>query len=130
MNNITLKLITEPKKRAGDWLVEFKNTLSSIQKISAGMVPFEENLDRATTYMNAMIDSLPVVECTFPTNIVNEERIGKSVKAAASELLRGSLRIEDLKSLGLILVGLPNQPDTEEKRLAKKVSIFDPSKKK
>ena len=67
------------------------------------MVPFEENLDRATTYMNAMIDSLPVID-------FNEDKIGKNVKSAALELLRGSLRIEDLKSLNVILVGNVSQP--------------------
>jgi hypothetical protein len=64
INNLTFKLISEPAKKGNDWLVELKNTLSSIQHISAGILPFEESLDRATTYMNAMIDSLPIVECT------------------------------------------------------------------
>lgn len=71
VNNITFKLITEPKKKAGEWLVEFKNTLSAIQRIAASAVPFEENLERATAYMNAMIDSLPVVECKVCAYAVN-----------------------------------------------------------
>ncbi|MBS1890005.1 MAG: hypothetical protein JST59_01825 [Actinobacteria bacterium] len=52
------------------------------------------------------------------------------MKAAAADLLRNSIRIEDLKSLNLILVGSPVQQDPEDKRLVKKVSIFDPAKKK
>jgi hypothetical protein len=63
-NNIVLKLMTEPKKKGNEWLVEMKNTLAFTQKISASPRSFEELLDRATTYMNAMIDSLPTIECT------------------------------------------------------------------
>lgn len=53
--------------------------------------------------MNAMIDSLPTVECTNHINIVEEEKILKSIKYVAYEAMKGSLKICDLKSLNLIL---------------------------
>jgi hypothetical protein len=68
VNSLTIKLLTESPKRGNDWLVELKSTLNSIQHISAGILPFEQSLDRATTYMNAMIDSLPITECTYKLN--------------------------------------------------------------
>jgi hypothetical protein len=67
-NNVVMKVYTEPKKRANDFLLEVKNIMTFTQKISAGPKAFEELLDRATTYMNAMIDSLPTVECTTVLN--------------------------------------------------------------
>lgn len=69
-NNVVMKVYTEPKKRANDFLLEVKNTMAFTEKIAAGPKAFEELLERATTYMNAMIDSLPTVECTsFLTSV-------------------------------------------------------------
>lgn len=39
----------------------------------------------------------------YSANIVKEDKIAKAAKAAASEIFKDTLRVEDLKSLNLIL---------------------------
>jgi len=112
-NNVVMKVYTEPKKRANDFLLEVKNIMTFTQKISAGPKAFEELLDRATTYMNAMIDSLPTVE-------FDEEKTLKTVKFMSMEIIKSSLKICDLKSLNLIL-----NATEDDKRNPGKQRIFE-----
>jgi hypothetical protein len=69
-----------------------KNTLAFTQKISASPHSFEELLDRATTYMNAMIDSLHTIECTDYLIQIMRIRHSRPLSISAWTYLRVLLR--------------------------------------
>lgn len=60
VNNISMKLLAETKRRSVDWYLDLKKTLAAVGRLANGAFS-PEMINRSSNFINEMIKDLPVL---------------------------------------------------------------------